>query len=223
MSPAPVMTAVICALAFLMLGVRALQARGAVGAEAGRKLVHAGMGSIALSFPWVFTDTRPVWALAALAAAILGAVRLCPAVARRFGSVLGGVDRDSLGDLLFPLGAATAFELAGADKAAYCAAIGVLAFADTAGALVGSRWGRRRYAVAGSRKSVEGSLAVLVVSSLCALVGFCVLGASALRSGIVGGIGVGLVAALVEAVASFGLDNFLLPTVVVELMAHWRR
>jgi phytol kinase len=222
MNPLAPILAVVGALALLMVIVRALRARGLLGPETGRKLVHAAMGTIALSFPWMFAESWPVWALAAAAAAMLGAVRLVPPLATRFGSVLGEVDRNSYGDLLFPLGAATAFELSGADHAAYCAAIGVLAFADTAGALVGLRWGRHRYCVPGGLKSIEGSLAVLVVSFACALVGFSVLGASAVTRGVAVGGGVALVAALVEGAAGFGLDNFLLPAVVVELMAHLR-
>jgi phytol kinase len=221
MKPLVAMGAVIGALCLFILGVRALQARRHVGSEFGRKLVHGGMGVIAVSFPWIFMDSRPVWFLAIVSIAILGTIRYVPSVARRFGSVLGGVDRASLGDVLFPLGLASAFTLAHGDKAAFCAAAGVLALGDTAGALVGVRWGRTRFSIAGTTKSVEGSIAVLAVSFLCVTLAFAALGTTALAVSIAAGLIVGLAAALVEAVSSYGLDNFLLPITVVELMRHW--
>jgi phytol kinase len=220
MSTFGVMAAVIAALGGLMLVVRSLQARKIVGPEIGRKLVHVGMGIIALPFPWIFRDSYPIWLLAALSIAILSAVRLMPTVASRFGEVLGGVDRTSLGEIFFPLGVALAFTLAHGDAAAFCAAVGVLAFADTAGALVGTRWGRLRYSFVGHKKSVEGSTAVLVVSTVCVAIASTTLGTKTWNGGLTSGLLVGLVAALVEAVSSCGLDNLLLPAVVVELMKH---
>jgi phytol kinase len=220
MSTCGVMVAVIAALGGLMLCVRSLQARKFVGPEIGRKLVHVGMGLIALPFPWIFRDSYPVWLLAALAIALLGAVRLMPAVASRFGEVLGGVDRASLGEVFFPLGVAIAFTLAHGDAAAFCAAVGVLAFADTAGALVGTRWGRLRYSFFGHKKSIEGSTAVFVVSVACVAIASTTLGAKTRNAGLASGLLVGLVAAVVEAISSYGLDNLLLPAVVVELLKH---
>jgi phytol kinase len=215
------MCAVIGALGVLIVGVRALQARNLVGSEFGRKLVHVGMGTIAVPFPWIFADSRPVWSLAAVSIVILGTIRFVPAIAHKFGTVLGGVDRASLGDIFFPLGLASAFMLGHGDKASFVAAAGVLAFGDTAGALVGVRWGRVRYSIAHNTKSIEGSSAVLVVSFLCVTLAFVVLGTTSFSVAVTAGLIVGLASALIEAVASHGLDNLLLPVAVVELMRHW--
>jgi phytol kinase len=179
------------------------------------------MGTIAVPFPWIFADSRPVWSLAAVSIVILGAIRFVPAMARKFGTVLGGVDRASLGDIFFPLGLASAFTLAHGNKDAFVAATGVLAFGDTAGALVGVRWGRARFSIARNTKSIEGSTAVLVVSFLCVMFAFVILGATSLSVAATAGLVVGLAAALIEAVSSYGLDNFLLPVAVVELLQHW--
>lgn len=214
------MAAVIAALGAFMLIVRALQAWGWVGGETGRKLVHAGMGFIALSFPWIFPHPRPVWILTVLAIALLGAVRLVPAVAQRFGQVLGGVSRASLGEIFFPLGIATAFTLARGHAAAFCGAVGVLALGDTAGALVGTRWGRRRYVIFGHSKTLEGSAAVWLVSSACIAAASAALGPAVSPAGLARALLDGAVAALVEAVLPYGLDNLVLPVVVVVLMTH---
>jgi phytol kinase len=211
---------VIAALGVLMVGVRSLQTRQLVGPEIARKLVHVGMGIIVLFLPWIFRDPWPVWILALVAAALLTAVRLVPAIAARFGQVLGGVDRSSLGEIFFPLGVATALTLARGNAAAFCGAVGVLAFADTAGAVVGTRWGRRKYSFAGNHKSIEGSAAVFIVSVISVATAYALLdvktGPELLRSTLV----VGSVATLVEAVSWYGLDNLFLPVVVVALMNH---
>lgn len=212
--------AVIAALGAFLLAVRALQARGWVGPEAGRKLVHAGMGLIALSFPWIFADSRPIWILTVLAIVLLGAVRLVPALTLRFGKVLGGVSRASLGEVFFPLGVAIAFTLAQRQAAAFCGAVGVLALGDTAGALVGTRWGRRRYVVFGHTKSLEGSAAVWAVSFACIAAASVWLGPPMGLAGLARALLNGGVAAVAEAVLPYGLDNLVLPVLVVILMRH---
>jgi phytol kinase len=207
------MASVLAALAALMLAVRLLQARGWVGSEVGRKLVHAGMGLIA--------DPRPVWILAVIAILLLGAVRLVPVAAQRFGQVLGGVNRASLGEIFFPPGVATAFTLAHGQAAAFCGGVGVLALGDTAGALVGTRWGRRRYVIFGHTKSWEGSAAVWLVSSGCIAIASAALGDSGMGPAQLGrALLTGAVAALAEAVLPYGLDNLVLPVLVVILMRH---
>ncbi|MEO6874513.1 MAG: hypothetical protein ABI222_06790 [Opitutaceae bacterium] len=211
---------VIMALGGFMLGVRWLQARRWLGTETGRKVVHVGMGGIALTFPWIFPHPRPVWALALIGIAILAAVRWVPSLTQRFGQVLGGVDRVSLGEMFFPLGVALAFTLARGQAAAFCGATGVLAIGDTAGALVGTRWGRRRYVIFGHAKTLEGSAAVWLASSACIAVAFAELDPAAGPAVLGRAMLNGAAAALAEAVLPFGLDNFVLPVVVVLLMRH---
>jgi phytol kinase len=212
--------AVIAALAGLMLAVRLMQARRWVGGEVGRKLVHAGMGLIALALPWIFPDARPVWILAVLAILLLAAVRLVPAMTQRFGEVLGGINRASWGEIFFPIGVATAFTLARGQPAAFCGAVGVLALGDTAGALVGTRWGRRRYTIFGHIKTWEGSAAVWLVSSACIAIASAALGPPTGPAGVLRALLEGAVAALAEAMLPYGLDNLILPVLVVVLMMH---
>lgn len=211
MTPGIGIALVLGALGGLMLGVRALRQGGAVGAELSRKLVHMGMGVICLTFPWLFKADWPVWVLAALAVIALGAVRLVSALRDRFGAVLGGVDRASWGELYFPIGVAIVFVLAGGEARFFCVPVAVLTFADTAGALVGQRRGRNRYEAVESTKSVEGSVAVLVVTWACVTVGLAVFTDLSWPHLWLTGLGLGLFAMLVEAVSWRGLDNLLLP------------
>lgn len=209
---------VIGLLAALMGAVRALQQRDTIDAEVARKLVHMGMGTVCLAFPWIFADARAVWALAGIAVASLLAVRLVPALRARFGAVLGGVNRVSWGELYFPCAVALVFTLAEGDRAAFCAPVAILTFADAAGALVGQRWGRRRYAAVESTKSLEGSLAVFAVTWICAAVVLVLMGGVTLERALLVGVVMAVFAALVEAVSWRGLDNLSVPLVAFAQM-----
>ena len=202
---------VLGALGVLMGVVRVLQQRGIVGAEMSRKLVHMGMGCVCLTFPWLFRTEWPVWLLAALAVVALGAVRLVPQLRDQFGSVLGGVGRASWGELYFPVGVAIVFALADGAPRFYCVPVAVLTFADTAGALVGQRWGRIRYAAVESTKSLEGSVAVWLVAWACVTGGLALFTDLPWSYRWLAGLELGLFAMLVEAVSWRGLDNLLLP------------
>jgi dolichol kinase/L-amino acid N-acyltransferase YncA len=202
---------VLGALCALMLGVRALLQGGCVGPEVSRKLVHLGMGAICLALPWLFTQAWLVWLLGGLIAAGLGAVRVVPGLNDQFGGVLGGVGRDSWGDLYFPVALATVYALTKGEPRFFCVPVAVMAFADSAGALVGHRWGRIRYEAVGTSKSVEGSAAVLLVSWVCVTGGLAVFTDLPWQSLWLEGLALGLFAMLVEAASWRGLDNLLLP------------
>jgi phytol kinase len=108
----------------------------------------------------------------------------------------GGV----LANLLFPLWAHVGYM--------------VVAWGDAVGEPVGTRWGRHRYRVpslggVAATRSLEGSMAVAVVSAVAAAIAVAAVGvpgADAIRAGIL----IGLAAALVEAVSNHGLDNLTL-------------
>jgi phytol kinase len=221
MTPGFFMAAILAALGALLLGARALQARGWIAAETARKLVHLGMGVISLFVPWIFTSAWLVWLIALLCGTALAAVRLVPGAAAQFGGALYSVGRFSLGEIYYPLGVALAFTLARGDRAAFCGAVSVLGFADSAGAIVGARWGRRRYTVRGHSKSIEGSGAVFLTSILCATLALIILGGESWGSASLGGLVIGAAATVIEAIAGMGLDNLLLPVVVVGMMKMW--
>ena len=213
--------AILAALGLLMAGVRGLQADDRISPEIARKTVHVGMGVISFPLPWIFPDPRPIWLVAILVVFLFLAVRAVPALADRIGGVLGGVSRVSLGEIYYPLGAAIAFSQAHRTPVVFCVAMSVLAFGDTAGAVVGTRWGRWRYAMPGGIKSVEGSLAMLVISIACVSGALVAWDNEAWKAALAGGFFVGIIAMIVEAVSCRGLDNLFLPVVVVGLIELW--
>jgi phytol kinase len=87
----------------------------------------------------------------------------------------------------------------------------VCGFGDAVGEPVGSRWGRHSYGVpsmagVSAERTLEGSLAVLVASSVAAWVGLMALGVELFLGASVALL-IGLVGAGVEAISTHGLDN----------------
>lgn len=218
MSPVAGIGLVLGLLAGLMLAVRTAQRRRWVGAELARKLVHLGMGTVCLAFPWIFHAIGPVWTLGVMAAGGLIAVRSVPILRKHLGGVLGGVDRASWGDIYFPFSVALVFALAAGNPAAFCAPVAILTYADAAGALVGQRWGKRKYRAVESMKSIEGSTAVFVVTCVSVLVVVGLWSNARWPEWILTSVIIGAFAALVEAVSWRGLDNLLVPIVAAAQM-----
>jgi len=174
--------------------------------EVSRKLVHMSHGIAAAIWPF-FVAYKIIIAIEVL-------FLLLAALARKFRFFKGisQVDRISGGEIFFPLGIITV-ALMNPSKWVFSAAMLVLALADAAAALIGKRYGKHQFTVFGNKKSLEGSLAFVVVSFF--IIGWVVLVApSGFETLWPLVILLPLVTAAVEAAAPFGLDNFLIPVVV---------
>lgn len=98
---------------------------------------------------------------------------------------------------------------------------------DAVGEPVGARWGKHRYSVPSvfgmsSERSLEGSFAVFIVSSLSAMLALSVSLNSSINIVYIG-LACGLAAALVEAVSTHGFDNLsiqLVATVVAYVFVN---
>ena len=176
-----------------------------------RKLLHVGVGLIALSFPWLFASAWPVLVVAAVAALIVCAVRASRHLRTRLGGVLDGVARRSRGEYFFLAATVLLFGLADGDALLFCVPMLILTFADTAAALVGTRFGRLRYGAAGGQRSVEGSAAFVAVAFVCACVPLALIGGLAVAQVVMVAGVLAVLTAIVEAVARQGADNLLVP------------
>lgn len=204
----PEILIVITSLVALMLGVHKLP----LAAETSRKAIHLGMGLICLSFPWFFENAWKVDLLAALAVMTLLVIRWKkPAL----GEVLHRIERLSVGDILFPIGVAIVFRLSGGELKTYLPAITILTFADTAGAIIGRRFGKTIYHTNAGQKSLEGSLAVFLVSFL--IVVFSGISTDPLTNFLISLV-VSLVATMAEGILGAGVDNLVLPIAVFALI-----
>lgn len=202
---------VLLALIGLMAGLKVYARQCKPHPELVRKLLHVGMGSLTLSFPWLFNTPWPVWLLAALAIAHLFAVRHVPLLQQRLGGVVDGVTRQSWGELYFPLSIAIVWELSEGQPLLFCIPILVLTLADAISALIGVRYGQYRYAVANEMKSAEGSLSFLAVAFLSVHVPLLLFTNVGRAEVLLIALTLGLLVMLLEAISWQGLDNLFIP------------
>jgi phytol kinase len=188
-------------VAMAIVAIAAVLAAGELGArrfrlsgELARKLVHAGSGIVAATLPLLVSYGQIV-AIALISAAVM-------TLAHRFRllSALEGVERESWGEVWFPLGIAALAALFPHRPYVYGAL--VLGLADATAALVGVRFGRRRLPLVAG-KTLWGSGAFYAAA---VLIGFVVAGE---LSPWVLAAAAALTAA--EAVTSGGADNVVIP------------
>src|SRR4051794_39462541 len=179
--------------------------------ELSRKLLHVAMGVILCPLPWVFSSTWPVVALCAIYIGLLAARRYLVALDNHVSGILDGVGRKSLGEFLFPVSVGVLFVLARGDRVAYLAPLLTLTFADAAAAVVGRRYGTLRYPTPGGCKSLEGSLAFAVVTFAATHLCLLLMSDAARWESVLVAVVIALALTLIEAFATGGWDNFLVP------------
>lgn len=180
--------------------------------ESSRKAIHVGMGIVCAFFPWIFSHPWEVWMLACACMLPLFSVRQFPKFfPLSISHAINGVSRQSWGDLLFSPSVALAFTLGYQRPFIYCACILLLTIADAAGALVGKRWGRNPYTTMSIRKSVEGSLAVVVAGTTVVFSVLFIANITALAECILIALIAGCLAGMIEAIADHGFDNLTIP------------
>jgi len=179
-----------------------------------RKIVHIGVGFWAL--PTALYFHSPWWAaFCPLTFVFLNALsyhyRLMPVI-----EVEG---RGSPGTIYFPLVFAGLILLLwphGA-RAASVAGLYAMGFGDAAASIVGQRWGRHRYRIAGVDKSWEGSIAFFIAAFVAIYLGTRLL--SPHPSIWLPCFGAAFLATLAEAPAGHGLDNITVP--VTAAFVYW--
>lgn len=174
-----------------------------------RRVVHVGGGLLALLLPVLYDSPTPVSGLAIGFVLLMWATRLVGLL----GSI-HDVGRRTWGAETFPIGIAAAFAISGGEAPAYPAAIAALALGDAAADLLGSRIGRYRYRTFGDWRSAEGSLAMLVVTSVGASVAGLAAGAGPIDS-LGFGLSVAIVATATESLSPRGTDNLTVPLAAV--------
>jgi phytol kinase len=204
-----------CAAAFgafvlLLAGLETYARASGAPAEVTRKLLHSGSGALTLSFPFLFRDLWPVLLLTGTSAGVLAAAKFVAPFRARLGVVANRVARPTLGEFYFPLSVAVIFCLARDEHPLlFVIPILVLTLADSACALVGERYGVMQFA--GSSKTLEGSVAFTVVAFFCVHVPLLLWSGLSGAQALLIAVAVALSAALLEAVASRGLDNLAVP------------
>jgi phytol kinase len=202
----------------LLTGLLALQRHCRPHPELMRKLVHLGMGLVALSLPWLFASAWSVVVLTSVFVLLLIGLRVLPTLRIHLGSPIHGVDRKSLGDIYFALGVGGLFLFSGGDALLFCIPVLILTLADAAAGVTGLYYGRLRYAVVTGEKSIEGSLAFFFTAFLSAHTALLLFTEIGRAESLLSALALGLFLTLVEAVADNGLDNLLIPLAALLLL-----
>lgn len=188
-----------------------------VHTEITRKLVHAGGGLTVLLVPHLLTSVWSALALAVAFATILGVARTC-----HWLPSVHAIERRSVGAAVFPIAVAVCVIASRGRLVHFEVPLLALALGDTAAALVGRRFGVLAYAVAGTRRTIEGSAAFAVVTGIVAFAFFRLVDID-VGIAVLLAVSVGLVLAVVEAVSIGGWDNLTIPVagLVVVDVALW--
>lgn len=197
--------------AFLVLfGTLAVYSRSGGNPELTRKMLHTGSGLLTLTFPFVFGAAWPVLLLTGASALLIVVAKFLPFVRARVGRVASGVERPTLGEVYFPVAVALLFWMTlGKDPLLFVIPVLVLTFADATCALVGGRYGRLQYT--GANKSLEGSIAFVVVAFFCIHVPLLLWSDTGRTETLLISTTLALLVMLLEGSAWRGLDNLFIP------------
>lgn len=187
-----------------------------VKAESTRRLVHAGSGIMALSFPLLFNSH---WSVLVLS---LGFFMLLLA-SQKWRSILksiNGVKRKTAGSLLFPVVIYGCFALAQwkRNDLFFYLPILILSIADPTASWIGMKlkWGK--YSFFGNEKTVVGSSGFVIVAFVITLLLLVFEpGKTKEEVLIISGL-TATISSIAEALANKGFDNLLIPLSVVAVL-----
>ena len=195
----------------LLLLVSALRARHHHHPETSRKLLHLGLGTIALTYPFLFKSAWPVLVINfGFLCLLLGALVHEP-LQYRWRDVVSRVERKTVGEFYFPVSVALLFLLTRGDPLLFCIPVLILTIADAAAALVGCHYGLHPYHTAAGRKSLEGSAAFFLSTFLLTQLPLLLFTPLTPAAAIAIASTLALTMTIVEALSWRGLDNLLLP------------
>ncbi len=176
-----------------------------------RKFIHLAVGMYSFIAVLIFQERQ--WAIIPPAAFIL--INLLD---WKYGvlQAMTSSDRSNLGTVYFPLAFVVIIWLFWDRPGLLVGALMPLTWGDALAAVIGRRFGRRRYTVLGSTRTLEGSLAMLTASAVATALALAIFN-------VAGPLGLALATALgatlVEAVSPWGLDNLTIPAVSTLLLA----
>ncbi len=201
---------VLAILLGLMPALRWYEGKSHPHPEVLRKLLHVIMGSVSISFPWLFHEVWPIWVLAVSSATFLALVKRWLPLRSRFASIVCSIKRKTYGEFCFPLAVAMLFTVAHAQPIFYCISLSILALGDALAALIGIFYGKHKYTTSDGLKTIEGSFCFFVVSAF-ATYGGLVLSGTNFAPALAIACLLGCLVTAFEAIAWQGLDNLFIP------------
>ena len=181
--------------------------RRGYNAEVTRKIVHIGAGHVILIAWWLAV---PAW-LGIAASVFFGAIAL---LSYRFPLLPGinSIGRQSWGTFFYAMSIGLLMASFWPIQRPEFAVIGILTmtWGDGLAALVGQRYGQHLYQVWGEKKSLEGSLTMLLVSGAICLIFLQTAGMPFSQALWISSVGAVFATAL-ESISKYGIDNLSVP------------
>ncbi len=176
--------------------------------ELARKVVHIGVGNVMVLAWWL---SVPTWL--GLGASLLFAGLMALSYRLPILQSINGVGRQSFGTLFYALSIGALILFFWPRNLPHYAVLGVLvmAWGDGLAALVGQRWGKHDYRVLGTKKTLEGSFAMALVSYLVVAAVLSVAQGPNLTTLLLVPLPVALLATGLEVFSSRGIDNLSVP------------
>jgi phytol kinase len=186
-----------------------------------RKFIHIAVGMV--SVPTVLMFPSLYWAIIPpLAFVVINYLDY------RFGVIqaMMSSNRSNLGTVYFPLSFAAILALFWGDPSAptthpylIVAALMPMTWGDAFAAIIGERFGQRRYTLLGHTRSLEGSATMFGISALAT---FLALGVLPLPARAVVAVVTALGATIAESVSPWGIDNLTVPAISALILALTR-
>lgn len=124
-------------------------------------------------------------------------------------------EKENLGTIYFPISFAVLIWLFWGRPHLLVASLMPMTWGDALAAVVGRRIGKRRYTVAGSTRSLEGSAVMFLAGWVATLVPLMLMTTGTIAPVVAVGVAAvtALGAAVIEAVSPWGIDNLTVPVV----------
>jgi phytol kinase len=180
-----------------------------------RKLIHVGVGMWAYGTVLLF-DSSTLAAVPPLSFVVINAFSYRRGM---FGAMETG-EKGQLGTVYFPVSFTFIILLLWHRPQLMVASLMPLTWGDALAAMLGRRIGQRTYTVAGSTRSLEGSVVFFAVSWVATLLPLVVLGLETYDAiAAVGAAGLtALGATVVEGASPWGIDNLSVPAISALLL-----
>lgn len=211
--PLPHLTALLLSYGYvgaLGLGTELLRRAGRLAPGTARKVIHVGVGLWVVPTVHLFAD----WRVAVIPPLTFLVVNYA---IHRFRLSPLDADPANLGAVFFPASfavlLAVAFRPGEPADQAFLAVAGLLAMAlgDAAAAVFGERYGTRRYTILGHSRTMEGSMAMFLVTGIAVAAVLNAMAGFGWHAAVAFGLVTGTAAAGIEAVCPFGSDNLFVP------------
>lgn len=201
------------AISLLLLITEFMWRSGRVQVETSRKMIHMGTGMIVAFMPFFIRYELIQLLSLAFLLVVIASYKF------QFFQSIHSVNRFTIGEILYPVGIGVCALLEPAPWI-FTAAILHLAIADSVASIVGHKWGRRtRYFIVTHGKSLVGSAAFFVTSSLIFAAAIPFVMASSLPSLPLLLIFCPLVLTGLENLSLFGSDDLTVPIAVIVLLS----